>query len=89
MYMNKRAQIRLNLASPLKENARSADRAFAPNGTNNTANFLFPFLFVKRLTPMIRASVIIPPWLFLYQQSSSSPGKGDSNFAGSSTKVND
>ena len=56
MDTSKRAQIRLNLGSRLRANARSADRAFAPNVTNNTSCFPFSFLFVKRMTPIIRAS---------------------------------
>ena len=56
MDPSKRAQIRLNLGSRLRANARSADRAFAPSVTNNTAYFPFSFLFAKRMTPIIRAS---------------------------------
>ena len=55
---SKRAQIRLNLGSRLTANARSADRAFAADVTNNTAYFPFSFLFAKRMTPIIRASAM-------------------------------
>ena len=56
MDPSKQAQIRLNLGSRLRANARSADRAFAPNETNNTAYFPFSFLFTNCMTPIIRAS---------------------------------
>ena len=73
MDPSKRAQIRLNLGSRLSANARSADRATAPNVTNNTAYFPFSFLFSKRMTPIIRASVFLfaagsgPIFLYQYQ----------------------
>ena len=59
MDLRKRAQIRLNIVSRLRANARSADHtfiAFMQNVTNNTAYFPFHFLFAKRMTPMILAS---------------------------------
>ena len=46
MDPSKLAQIRLNLCSRLGANARSADRAFAPNVTNNTCRFPIFFFFV-------------------------------------------
>ena len=56
MERSRRAQIRLNLGSRLGANARSANRAFAPNVTNYTAYFPFSYMFAKRMTPMIRSS---------------------------------
>ena len=44
--------------SRLGANAQSADRAFAPNVTNNTVYFRYYFLFAKLMTPIIRASCV-------------------------------
>ena len=52
MDRSKRAQIRLILGAHFGANARSADLAFAPNVTNNTAYLPFSFLFAKRMSPM-------------------------------------
>ena len=58
MYRCKRAQIRSNFGSRFGANAPSADRAFAPDVTDNTAYFTFSFLFAKRMTPMICESCV-------------------------------
>ena len=55
-YDTNNTRLCLNLCSRLRANARSADRVFAPNVTNNTADFTFSFLFAKRLKPIVRAS---------------------------------
>ena len=67
MHPSKRAQIRLNLGSRLRANARSADRGFASNVTNNTAYFPFAFLFAKRMTPrnVIRCKLVVATFMYI------------------------